>query len=143
LSDYSDAAAGLKTVIAAGMSGFASAQVYDHPMPTVNAFPAFVILPESEDPEIAFGGNSFQGSFRVIVLVCSADDVTGFTDLYDIIDPTESTKSIIAAVRADPTLDGKVDDARIDRVENAGMRQLWGGNFFGADVVVDFVKSVA
>ena len=143
MSNYSDAAAGLKTVITAGMAGFTSAQVYDHPVPTVNAFPAFIILPEPLDLEIAFAGNSFEGSFRVIVLVCSADDVTGFSNLYDIIDPTESTKSIIAAVRADPTLNSAVDDSRVARVENVGMRQLWGGNFFGADVVVEFVKSVA
>ena len=142
MSDYSEAAAGLKTVLEANITGFPGVQVYDIPEKP-NSFPAFVILPDTFDPEIVIQGNSFEASLRVIILVCSADNLTGFSDLYDIIDPTESTKSIIAAVRADQTLDGKVDSARVASIDNIGQRQLWGGFYYAADAMIDFIKSVA
>ena len=49
----------------------------------------------------------------------------------------------MAAVRADRTLDGKVDDADVVRIENIGRRELWGGFYFGFDAIVEFIKTVA
>lgn len=140
MSNYSNAAAGLITVLQNNVTGLKG---FDHPVDSVNQFPAAIVLPENMEPEIAFDGNTFTAVFRVVVLVTSGDTSSGFSLLYDHIDPTEPNKSIIAAVRADPTLDGKVDSSGVTLIENIGRRELWGGFYFGFDALVEFVKSVA
>lgn len=140
MSGFSDVVAGLQTVLQAQIAGL---QAYDYPADSVNTFPAAVILPEPVDYEIAFGGNTFTSELRVIVLVASGDDATGFRQLYDFIDPTDSARSIRRAVRTDRTLNGKVDDSDVIRAENIGRRELWGGFYFGFDAIVEFIKTVA
>jgi len=140
MSNFSDAAAGLATTLEANVNGL---KAFGYPVDSVNHFPSVVILPEPVDVEIAFGGNTFTGRFRAVFLLASADSAEGFTQIYDYIDPTETNKSIVAAVRADRTLDGKVDDADVVRIENIGRRELWGGFYFGFDAIVEFIKTVA
>lgn len=139
MSNFGDLAAGLKTVLTNGVTGLA---VYDYPPDNVHQFPAAVILPESLDPEIAFKGNTFTATFRVVFLLSKGDTPEGFLALYDHIDPTLTNKGLIAAVRADPTLNGKADDAGVTRIENIGRRELWGGWYFGFDALVEAIKSV-
>ena len=140
MSIYRDAADGLVTVLQAGITNL---KAYNHPVDNVNHFPCAIILPEPIDPQICFGGNTFQGAFRVVFLVASADSWEGFAQLYDHLDPTEANKSLIKAVRADRTLNGKVDSSDVDRIENIGRRELWGGFYFGYDAIISFIRSVA
>jgi hypothetical protein len=140
MSNFGDMVAGLQTVLQTNVTGL---QVYDYPAHIVNVFPAAVILPMPLDYEIAFGGNTFTTQLRVVVLVASADDGTGFRLLYDYIDPTDSAHSIRRAVRADRTLNGKADDADVIAAENIGQRELWGGFYYGFDAIVEVIKSVS
>ena len=128
MSNYGDAAAGLKTVLSNNVTGL---RVYDYPPDNIQQFPVAVILPEPVDLQMAFGGKTFTASFRVVFLLSNGDDAQGFSKLYDYIDPTEANKGLAQAVRADRTLNGKVDDADAVRVENIGRRELWGGFYFG------------
>ena len=141
--DYYDAAVGLKTVLEANITGL---HAFFVPPESINEFPAAVILPEVLDPEIMFKGNTFTAAFRVVLLLSSGDTAEGFLALYDYVDPTETGKSVIAAVNADNTLNGEVDDAQVVSVENMGWRELYGpggGRYFGLDAVVEFIKTVA
>ncbi len=140
MSNYRDIAVGLGMVLKAGVKGL---HVYDTPPDSINEFPAAIILPESLDPTLAFAGNSFSATLRVVYLTASGDAPSGWRDLYDAIDPTATDTSVIAAVRADPTLDGKADSSEVTEVVNVGRRELWGGSYYGADFVVGFIKTVA
>lgn len=140
MSTYSAAAAGLKTVLEANITGL---QAYDYPPDSINSFPAAAILPEPIDLLQAFGGNTFEAQFRVVILLSSSEDISGFRALYDYISPTEASKGIKQAVDADPTLNGSVDSSQVSRIENIGRRELWGGWFYGFDALVDFVKTIA
>ncbi len=140
VSNFRQAITGLITVLEANIEGLHG---YDHPVDNVNEFPAAIVLPENLDPEIAFAGNTFDVNVRVVFLVASGDTASGFGLIYDHIDPTtEGNKSLIAAIRSDPTLDGKVDDSGVTLIENIGRRELWGGNYFGFDALINIVKTV-
>ena len=140
MSAYRDIVDGLVTVLQAGITGL---HAYNHPVDSVQEFPAAIILPEAIETEIAFGDNTFTASLRVVFLVASGDSKDGFEALYDYIDPTEASKSIIKAVRTDRTLNGKADSSDVVRIENIGRREIWGGFYFGCDAVVEFIKTVA
>jgi hypothetical protein len=98
MSNYSDIADGLRTVLEAGVTDLS---VFSFVPDAVNSFPAVVIVPETIDVEITFGGNSIEPSFRCIFLTASGDAESGFSTMYDYLDPTESNKSVIAAGRRD------------------------------------------
>lgn len=141
MSNYSDIFGGIKNKLEANVTNL---KVMEHPPESVNHFPAVLITPEPMDPTIAFGGNSFEADFRLTVLVSSADSPSGWTQLFDMIDPTTANRSIIKALKDNKTLNGKVDDSMVSMVENIGRRQWFGGGFyFGFDVVLKVVKSVA
>ncbi len=50
--------------------------------------------------------------------------------------------SIEAAINADVTWDGKIDDGRLASINNVGRRKLWGGSYIAADFRIRFVKGV-
>jgi len=137
MSNYSDAAAGLKTVIEANISNFI---VYDYPEDKPVP-PCVVILPGDVDYQQAMAGDTFRAEFRLVVLVASADDRSGWLRLYDMIDPTDTGSSIKRAIGVDPSLDGKVDSSQVLRMENAGRREINNGFFYGFDLIVDFIKT--
>lgn len=140
MSNYSQVFDGLETVLEAGISGL---KVYKHPPDSISHSPAIILVPDSFDPERAFAGNSFEGNVRMIYLLSSADPASGWAQLYDAIDPTTGSKSVIKAIRDNAGIDGKVDSAGVTMVENIGKREYAGGNYFGADFVLTFYKSVA
>jgi hypothetical protein len=145
MSNFSDVFGGIKTVLEANVTSTTPAlKVMEHMTDQVSYFPTAVIIPEEFDPTIFFGGNSFQGTMRIMVLLSSGEASAGFTQLYDMIDPTESGKSIIKALKDNPTLSSKVDDSLVRSVESIGRRQIFGGgDYFGFDVLLDFMKTVA
>lgn len=138
MSNVSDIMAGLVTVLQNNITGLKG---YDRPVDSVQHFPAAILLPESIEPEIAIGGNSFKGVIRIVYLVAAGDDARGFALLYDAIDPTAASASVIKAVRTDPTLNGKVDSSGIMSIINIGRRKLWEGFYFGFDAMLEFIKS--
>lgn len=138
MSNFSDIAAGLVTTLEANITNLKG---FDYPVDSVNSFPAAVVLPDNVDLLTSFN-NSFQANFRIIFLVTSADDASGFRRLYDYIDPTESNKGFRAAIDADNTLDGKATDSAVVRIENIGRRELAAGFYFGFDAIVEVLKEV-
>lgn len=140
MSNYGDIAGGIKTVVEAAVTKM---KVLDYPPEQVNQFPAVLVTPVSINPTVHFGGNTFEASFRLTVLVSSADVGSGWKELYDMIDPTDAN-SIIKALRDSPTLNGKVDTSVITEVTNIGRREWFGGGFYyGFDLTLEVAKAVA
>jgi len=143
-STYRNAIDGLKTVLGTAITGPRAPRIYTYPADNVSEFPAIVLLPEDPlDYDVAFGGNTFEGTVRIVFLVGKADKPEAYATLYDHMDPTEAGKSVKAAVETDRSLNGAVDDAHVTRAENVGRRQLWGGDYVGCDFILIFVATVA
>lgn len=139
MSTFSDAIDGLATVLKNGIAGL---HTYNHPPDAVQELPAVVMIVENVDPEMAFGGNSIMADIRCVFLYHSGVSDEAFRQIYDAIDPTNATTSVIKAIRDDSSLDAKVDSSRIVAIENIGRREIGGGFLAGFDVVVRFVKTV-
>ena len=139
MSNVSDMVDGMATVLKNNIDGI---HTFNHPPDVINEFPAAVILIESIDPTIAFGGDDFEAVMRVLVFVNAGVSDEAFSQMYDHLDATQANKSVVAAIRADPTLDGKVDSSQITALENIGRRELPGGFYAGFDAVVEVVKTV-
>lgn len=140
MSNFSDVLLGLQTVL---KNGITNLQVYQGAPDSVNSYPAAILLPMNLDPRIAFGGNSFSGDIRILMIIASGKDENGWAQLWDYIDPTTVNRSVIKAIEDGRSLDGKVDDSEITSIENIGRRELGGGFQFGFDAVLHFLKSVA
>lgn len=140
MSNFSDIAGGISTVLKANVTGL---QAGKYPTETVNHFPVTLILPEAFDPRWAFGGNTMATRWRLVTLVVSGDAPEGWAELYDMIDATAANTSIIKALRDNPTLNNTVDTSEVVAIENIGRRQFGGGSYFGFDVVLEAIKSVA
>ena len=124
------------------LSNIAGLKVLDHPADSINEFPAAVALFESRDAIETLGGSSFTGKILVMLLVSSAHTKEAYDTLDQLMDPL-GTSSVEAAVDADNTWGGNVDDGRLVSVDNVGQRKLWGGFYVGADFHFRFVKGVA
>ena len=129
---------GLSTLL----STISGLKVLDHPADAINEFPAAVVLIESRDAMETLGGSTFSGKIKVVALVSSANTQEAYDTLDGLMDPLGAT-SIEAAVDADPTWGGNVDDGRLASIDNIGQRKLWGGVYVGADFHLRFTKSVA
>ena len=143
MSNLSDILGGIQTVLQANVTGL---QCYKYPPDAVNASPAVVILPTQEpfgDTELVLGGNSFVLHITLTVLVASADPESGWAQLMEMLDPTQASKSIIKAIRTDPTLNGKADNAGVTAVRNVGRRMIGEVPYFGADLSLEVLKGVA
>ncbi len=114
-------------------------RVFDQSVESVNEFPAAVILNDPIDYEVQLGGDTFSGELRVLLLVAQADALGAWEALDSYLAPL-GTSSIKAAIKADPTLGGKVDWAKLRRAENIRMREMWGGVYVGADFLVQYLK---
>ena len=138
MSNLSDIMGGIETTLEGNVTGL---KCYKYLPATLNHFPATIIIPDGLvlDPEQAFGGNSFQFSFRLRTFISSNDEETGWTQLVEMMDPTTANKSIIKAIRTDPGLNGKADTSGITRLEN--VRHDEAG--FSFDAILEGYKSVA
>jgi hypothetical protein len=137
-NEIKDAKAGLASLL----SSIAGLKVLDYPAESANQFPAAVMMLESRAGIETMSGSSFVGRLKVVLLVSSANTKEAYETLDQFIDPL-GARSIEAAVDADNTWTGKVDDGRLVSVDNVGLRKLWGGHYVGADFHFRFVKSVA
>ena len=140
MSNFSDIAGGISTILETNVTGL---QAEQYPPESINHLPATLILPEAFDPTWAFGGNTMNTRWRLITLVAAGDAPEGWTELYNMIDVTNASTSIIKALRDNPTLNATVDTSEAMMVENIGRRQFGGGNYFGFDIILEAIKSVA
>jgi hypothetical protein len=132
----------IKDGLATLLNTITGLRVFDYPVDSVSSFPTAIILLESRNPITTLGGSSFTGKMKVTLLVSSGNTRNAYDSLDRYIDPL-GTRSIEAAVDADNTWDGSVDDGRLVSVDNVGQRKLWGGAYVGADFHFAFVKGVA
>ena len=141
MSNLSDIMGGIQTVLTNGITGINAHQYLPD---VVNELPTILIMPDGElDPELFFGGNSFKFRFRLVCLLVSGDSKEGFAQLMDYIDPTTANKSVVKAIRTDPTLNGKADTSGIVSIVNIGRREYGNGSFYGFDAILEGIKSVA
>ena len=119
-----------------------NSQTYTYPPDSINQFPAIIPTLDSFDPEIAFGGNSFQGTLRIICLIERADKREAWQRLYEHMDSTGSGTSVLAALRVDNRFGSAVDSSDVVRVENIGQKTVGEVGYIGFDVLVSFITSV-
>ena len=134
-NEISDAKDGLVTLLSA-ISGL---RVLDYPADSISEFPAAVVMFESRDASDTLAGSGFTGELKVVLLVSSSNTKEAYDTLDSFMDPL-GPNSIEAAVDADVTWGGKVDDGRLVSINNVGRRKLWGGSYIAADFHITFVK---
>ncbi len=140
MSDLSDIIDGAVTTLENNVDGLKG---YNYLPNQIHQFPAAVIQIEPIDLEIAFSGNTIEGVLRVTVFFGSGDMSEAFIAMYDGLDPTETNKSIVAALRADPTLNSSVDSSDPQAAENIGRREGIDAIYAGFDILVPFIKTIA
>ena len=118
-------------------------QRYDYPPDSINQFPAVIPLVENFDPSMVIASNSIEGTLRIICVVERAEVREAWLRLYELMDSTGSGTSVIAALKADPTLTTSVDSSFVARVENIGGKQINNQQYVGFDVLVPFVRFIA
>ncbi len=134
-NEISDAKDGLVTLLAT-ISGL---RVLDHPADSISEFPSAVVMFESRNASGTMAGSDFAGELKVVLLVSSSNTKEAYDTLDSFMDPL-GANSVEAAINADVTWGGKVDDGRLVSVDNIGRRKLWGGSYVAADFHVRFVK---
>ncbi len=130
-----DARRGLSEILAA-LPGL---RVLDHPPASISETPAAVVLFESRDAALTLGGTSFAGRMKVVLAVASASAGEAYRSLEEYTEPS-GANSVQAAVDADTTWGGAVDDGRLVSIDNVGARRLWGGVYTAADFHFRFIK---
>ncbi len=136
-NELRDAKDGLSTLL----SNITGLRVLDYPADSINELPAAVVFVESRDAVKTLGGSSFTGELKAVLLVSSADTKQAYDTLDLFMDPLGAS-SMEAAVDADNTWGGSVDDGRLVTIDNIGRRKLWGGLYVSADFHFRFAKSV-
>ena len=135
-----DAIGEAKRGLAAALSGIDGLRLYDYEPDGVHEFPAAIVRLESREPVETLGGGAVRGSMRVEVLVAAGDARHADETLVAFLEP-KGAQSVEAAVTADWTWGGTVDDGRLVRVENIGRRKVGGVRCVGADFCFWFVRS--
>ncbi len=128
-----------KKGLAAALAGVEGLRVYDYEPERVHEFPAAIVRLESREPVETLGGGAVRGSMRVEALVPAADARQADETLGAFLEP-QGAQSIEAAVAADRTWGGTVDDGRLVQVENIGRRKVGGVQCLGADFCFWFVR---
>lgn len=132
--EIKNARAGLKT----RLETIAGLRVYAYAPDNVLEFPAAVIAEVAElDDDMTMTGGDIEAVFRLQLYVRSADTEQAQADLDAYLDPAGS-KSIRAAIEGDSTLDGQVDWARREGLEETERIDV---GLVRADVLVRWYKS--
>ncbi len=130
--------AGLKGMLAA-VPGL---RVVDRPDGPVDDLPAAVVLFEGRDAGRTLGRGASGGRMLVVLLVSSTESAQA-CDALDRYAAPAGPDSIEAAVSADTTWGGSVDDGRLVSVDGVGPRKLWGTTYVAADLHFRYVKRTA
>lgn len=139
-NELATARAGLKTRLET-ISGLNVSLYGGEPLP---ALPMAIILQDQGPRLLTMGGNTFRARFRVrLYLSHPGIETEGWTELEKYTEQVE-TKSIIAAVLADRTLNASVDVAQIS-LSSIGKAALddQGAMYYSAEFQVDVFKKVA
>ena len=140
-NELATARAGIKTRLET-ITGLNVSLYGGEPLP---ATPLAIISPILvQGPKLlAIGGNSFQARFRVrVYLSHPGTEAEGWTELEKYTEQV-ATKSVIAAVLADKTLNASVDFAQIS-ISSIGKAALddQGAIYYSAEFLVDVTKQV-
>ena len=136
MAELTDIKNGLKT----RLETITGVRVHNQPVDSVQELPACVILTERIGYPVAFGGNAYEGQFRVVFLVDSAVREQAMRDLDAYLHPGNGS-AVVRAIYGDDTLGTNVDQIISVSAENIGLRRLNDGDAVGADFVVRWVKS--
>ena len=134
LTDIRD---GLKT----RLETIAGLRVYSSQVDNINDFPCAVLILDRLDYVITVEGFSFEGTWRVLVLVDAAVRQDAYELLDDYLDPG-GARSIEAAIYGDSTLGGFVDGSVVRRSGDIGPLPDIGSTVIGATFTVDFLRKV-
>lgn len=137
-NEIKDAKDGLASLI----DNISGLRVIDYPSDALNQFPVAVILFTGRSLDVTLAGSTFLGEITVKVLVAKGNQLEAFDELDKYMEAT-STESIEAAVDADNTWNGKVDDGRLRSITNVGIQEFpGGGRYVAADFNFTFIKQV-
>ena len=129
------ARAGLQRLLAA----IPGLRVIDRPAGPVDELPAALVLFEGRETGLTLGGGS-AGRLRVVLLAASAGSGRAYDALDRYAGPA-GPHSIEAAVSADATWGGSVDDGRLVSIDGVGPRRLRGAEYIAADLHFRYVKT--
>lgn len=104
-----------------------------------SCFPAAVVKLKSREPVDAVEEGIFRGEIMVEALACGATEWEAYNTLEAFLEPTGDC-SIEAAVKADSTWKGKVDEGQLAHVSEIGSRSLSSLVVVGADFYFTFEK---
>ena len=128
----------------AGLQGLLAAipglRVIDRVDGPVDELPAAVVLFEGREMGLTLGRGASIGRMRVVLLAASAESGRAYDTLDLYIGPA-GPHSIEAAVAADSTWGGSVDDGRLVSIDGGGPRKLRGGAYVAADLHFRYVKT--
>ena len=134
LTDIRD---GLKT----RLETIAGLRVYSSQVDSIQEFPCAVLILDRLDYVITVEGFSFEGTWRVLVLVDAAVRQDAYELMDEYLDPGGAS-SIEAAVYGDSTLGGFVDGCVVRRAGSIGPLPDIGVTVIGATFTVDFLRKV-
>ena len=134
LTDIRD---GLKTRLET-ISGL---RVYSSQMDSIQNFPCAVLILDRLDYVITVEGFSFEGTWRVLVLVDAAIRQDAYELMDDYLDPS-GARSVEAAVYGDSTLGGYADGVVVRRASGIGPLPDLGATIIGATFTVEFLRKV-
>lgn len=135
MGKISDIRAALQTAIATIPGLQAEKYVRDVATPPV----AMVGGPETEYDK-TFGRGHDDHTIPVMIFASRASDVDGQAQLDSYLDPY-GTSSLKAAIEADSTLGGVVDDLRVTETRDYGAHEINGVTYLGAVLMVHVMAS--
>ena len=122
---------GLKTTL----NGITSLQVYSPAeLPDSINPPCAVILPGETIYDVDFNAD-YDCFLRLIILIAKQDQPSAINKILDYIEPT-GTSSIVAAVKADVTLNSSCAASKVIRNSGVGFT-IWGGvNYISTEFLI-------
>ncbi len=115
---------------------------FDYPPDGLNEFPAAVVRFDGRDAGMQnMGASTFVGSFIMTLLISSAATKQAFDELDTYMEPA-GTNSIEAAVVADRSWGGNVDEGHLESISSVGFREVGGGRYVAADFTFSCLKTV-
>lgn len=104
-----------------GLKVFATKELPD----SVNQFPAALILPGETPYVTTLSSTDCDYNFRIILLFAKADTPSAISKMLEYM-AVEGSKSVVAAIHGDKTLDGSADTCKVSRNLGVGSTS-WGG----------------
>ncbi len=112
--------------------------VYPYSPHLVSVPAAIVQLPRSIDFDLTYGRGGDTYTLPVLILVGAADDKASQVNLAAYLDPSGTT-SIKAAIEADRSLRGVVQDAYVRQVSGIGIYTVGAVDYLGATFEVEVI----